>query len=149
MKIPFISNLKKPACASKRDMLELATLRYIEVYAYLLQPIQLLLIFVWFTAKKHFNIISTFFYSRITQRTKMINGKSKWMDIGLNRIRSTTKIRVIGNCCWEIKAWIFLWVLCNVISSMTEIMITENRLLPKNLFLLNFAKRRIFMARKE
>ena len=103
MKIPFISNLKKPACASKRDMLELATLRYIEVYAYLLQPIQLLLIFVWFTAKKHFNIISTFFYSRITQRTKMINGKSKWMDIGLNRIRSTTKIKVIGNCCWEIK----------------------------------------------
>ena len=27
-KIPFISNLKKPACASKRDVLELATLRY-------------------------------------------------------------------------------------------------------------------------
>ena len=27
-KIPFISNLKKPACASKWDMLELATLRY-------------------------------------------------------------------------------------------------------------------------
>ena len=26
-KIPFTSNLKKPACASKRDMLELATLR--------------------------------------------------------------------------------------------------------------------------
>ena len=25
------------------------------------------------------------------------------MDIGLNRIRSTTKIKVIGNCCWEIK----------------------------------------------
>ena len=25
-KIPFISNLKKPACASKQDMLELATL---------------------------------------------------------------------------------------------------------------------------
>ena len=29
MKIPYLSNLKKPACASKRDMLELATLRYI------------------------------------------------------------------------------------------------------------------------
>ena len=28
-KIPFISNLKKPACASKQDVLELATLRYI------------------------------------------------------------------------------------------------------------------------
>ena len=28
-KIPFISNLKKPACASKRDVLELATLRYV------------------------------------------------------------------------------------------------------------------------
>ena len=27
-KIPFISNLEKPACASKRDMLELATLWY-------------------------------------------------------------------------------------------------------------------------
>ena len=27
-KIPFISNLKKLACASKRDVLELATLRY-------------------------------------------------------------------------------------------------------------------------
>ena len=27
LKIPFISNLKKPACASKRDVLELATLR--------------------------------------------------------------------------------------------------------------------------
>ena len=26
-KIPFISNLKKPACASKRDVLELTTLR--------------------------------------------------------------------------------------------------------------------------
>ena len=26
LKIPFISNLKKPACASKRDMLEIATL---------------------------------------------------------------------------------------------------------------------------
>ena len=33
----------------------------------------------------------------------MTNGKSSWMDIGLNRIRSTTKIMVIGNCCWEIK----------------------------------------------
>ena len=119
MKIPFISNLKKPACASKRDMLELATLRYIEVYAYLLQPIQLLLIFVWFTAKKHFNIISTFFYSRITQRTKMINGKSKWMDIGLNRIRSTTKIRVIGNCCWEIKVR-NIWFLSPLVLSKWE-----------------------------
>ena len=29
-KIPFISNLKKLACASKRDVLELATLRYME-----------------------------------------------------------------------------------------------------------------------
>ena len=28
-KIPFISNLKKPACASKQDVLELMTLRYI------------------------------------------------------------------------------------------------------------------------
>ena len=28
-KIPFISNLKKPACASKWDVLELATLRYL------------------------------------------------------------------------------------------------------------------------
>ena len=28
MKIPFMSNLKKPACASKRDVLELATLQY-------------------------------------------------------------------------------------------------------------------------
>ena len=27
-KIPFISNLKKPACASKPDILELTTLRY-------------------------------------------------------------------------------------------------------------------------
>ena len=27
-KIPFISNLKKPGCASKQDMLELATLPY-------------------------------------------------------------------------------------------------------------------------
>ena len=27
-KIPFISNLKKPTCASKRDVLELAILRY-------------------------------------------------------------------------------------------------------------------------
>ena len=29
-KIPLISNLKKPACALKRDVLEFATLRYIE-----------------------------------------------------------------------------------------------------------------------
>ena len=29
MKIPFISNLKKPACASKQDVLELATLGYV------------------------------------------------------------------------------------------------------------------------
>ena len=28
-KIPFISNLKKPACASKQDMLKLTTLQYI------------------------------------------------------------------------------------------------------------------------
>ena len=28
LKIPFISNLKKPACGSKRDVLEIATLRY-------------------------------------------------------------------------------------------------------------------------
>ena len=28
LKIPFISNLKKPACASKRNVLELATLPY-------------------------------------------------------------------------------------------------------------------------
>ena len=28
-KIPFISNLKKPTCASKRNMLELAILRYV------------------------------------------------------------------------------------------------------------------------
>ena len=27
LKTPFISNLKKPACASKQDVLELATLR--------------------------------------------------------------------------------------------------------------------------
>ena len=31
MKIPFISNLKKPACASKQGVLELATLRYIKM----------------------------------------------------------------------------------------------------------------------
>ena len=31
MKIPFISNLKKPACASKQDVLELATLRYLHI----------------------------------------------------------------------------------------------------------------------
>ena len=29
VKNPFISNLKKPACASKQDVLELATLRYL------------------------------------------------------------------------------------------------------------------------
>ena len=29
--IPFMSNLKKPACASKRDLKELATLRYINL----------------------------------------------------------------------------------------------------------------------
>jgi len=40
---------------------------------------------------------------RITERTKMTNGKSSWTDIGLNRIRSTTKLTVLGNCCWEIK----------------------------------------------
>ena len=28
-KIPFISNLKKPACASKQDVLEHATLGYL------------------------------------------------------------------------------------------------------------------------
>ena len=28
IKIPFISNLKKPGCGSKRDVLELATIRY-------------------------------------------------------------------------------------------------------------------------
>ena len=26
----------------------------------------------------------------------MTNGKSSWMDIGLNRIRSTTKLTVLG-----------------------------------------------------
>jgi len=40
---------------------------------------------------------------RITEGTKMTNGKSSWMEIGLNRIRSTTKLTVLGNCCWEIK----------------------------------------------
>ena len=34
-KIPFISNLKKPACASKQDVLELATLRYISKSSWL------------------------------------------------------------------------------------------------------------------
>ena len=29
-KIPFIRNVKKPACASKQDVLELATLQYIK-----------------------------------------------------------------------------------------------------------------------
>ena len=32
-KIPFISNLKKPTGASKRDMLDLLTLRYIRAVA--------------------------------------------------------------------------------------------------------------------
>ena len=31
MKIPFISNLKKHACASKREVLELKTLQYIKM----------------------------------------------------------------------------------------------------------------------
>ena len=32
-KIPYLSNLKKPVCASKRDVLELTTLRYLNVDA--------------------------------------------------------------------------------------------------------------------
>ena len=35
MKIPFISNLKKPACASKQDVLELATLQYVPIYFFI------------------------------------------------------------------------------------------------------------------
>ena len=31
-KISFISNLKRPACASKRDVLELSTLRYVKQF---------------------------------------------------------------------------------------------------------------------
>ena len=31
-KIPYISNLKKPSCASKRDMLELSTLLYVQYW---------------------------------------------------------------------------------------------------------------------
>ena len=30
-KIPFINNLKKPACAVKQEVLELATLRYLNM----------------------------------------------------------------------------------------------------------------------
>ena len=35
-KIPFISNLKKPACATKQDVLELATLWYSNITLMLL-----------------------------------------------------------------------------------------------------------------
>ena len=31
-KIPFIENLKRPACASKREVLEFVTLRYLEAF---------------------------------------------------------------------------------------------------------------------
>ena len=41
-KIPIISNLKKPTCASKRDVLELVTLRYLYfAYHYKLMVITL------------------------------------------------------------------------------------------------------------
>ena len=33
-KIPFIRNPKRPTCPSKRDVLELAILRYIHLYIY-------------------------------------------------------------------------------------------------------------------
>ena len=38
MKIPFISNLKKPSCASRWDVLELATLQYSISLVYSLYP---------------------------------------------------------------------------------------------------------------
>jgi hypothetical protein len=51
-KFPFISNLKKPGCGSKQDVLKLATLRYLELNIEYIQT-TILLVFQISKAKKN------------------------------------------------------------------------------------------------